>query len=54
MYENQGDYARAEPLIRDAVAIIRRHVDATAAVQSERQQLAMLQLVRSFLDNYLV
>ena len=49
----QGDYARAEPLLRQAVEIMRRQLEATAAVQSERQQLAMLQSVRSYLDAYL-
>ena len=49
----QGDYAGAEPLARQAVEAIRRHVEATAVVQSDRQQLAMLQSVRKYLDGYL-
>ena len=53
VYVTQGDYARAEPLYRQAVAIMRRHLDATATVQSERQQLAMLQDMRGYLDLYL-
>jgi CHAT domain-containing protein len=53
LYQAQGDCARAEPLQRQAVSIQRRHLEATSVVQSERQQLAMLQSVRSFLDNYL-
>jgi CHAT domain-containing protein/tetratricopeptide (TPR) repeat protein len=53
LYYTQRDYAQAEPLLRQAVEIIRRQLDATAAVQSERQQLAMLQSVRCFIDNYL-
>ena len=52
LYENQGDYARAEPLFRQAVEIIRRHIEATSIVQSERQQLAMLETRRYYLDNY--
>ena len=53
LYEAQGDYARAEPLLRQAVVIRRRQLESTAVVQSERQQLAMLQSVRSSLDHYL-
>jgi CHAT domain-containing protein/Tfp pilus assembly protein PilF len=54
LYFRQGDYARTEPLYRQALAIIRRHVEATAVVQSERQQLAMLQSARQYLDAYLM
>jgi tetratricopeptide (TPR) repeat protein len=53
LYECQGEDARAEPLFRRASAITRNHLDATAAVQSERQQLAMLQKLRWYLDSYL-
>jgi CHAT domain-containing protein/Tfp pilus assembly protein PilF len=53
LYYAQGDYARAEPPYRQAVAIIRKQLDSTAAVQSERQQLAMLQSARGYLDCYL-
>jgi CHAT domain-containing protein/Flp pilus assembly protein TadD len=53
LYHAQGDDARAEPRQRQAVSIQRRRLEATSVVQSERQQLAMLQSVRSFLDNYL-
>ena len=42
-----------EPLSRQALAIIRRHLALTAAIQSERQQLAMANMARSFVDNYL-
>jgi len=52
LYRNQGDYARAEPLIHQAVEIIRRHIEATSIVQSERQQLAMLQANRRYLVDY--
>jgi CHAT domain-containing protein len=53
LYQAQGDYPRAEPLLRRALQIIRRQIEATAVVQSERQQLAMLQSVRIYLDHYL-
>ena len=53
LYRAQGDFARAEPLLRQAVVNRRRQLEATAAVQSERQQLAGLHSVRLCLDNYL-
>jgi CHAT domain-containing protein/Tfp pilus assembly protein PilF len=53
LYWTQGDYVRAEPLQRQAVLIHRRQLEATAVVQSERQQLAMLQSARFYLDGYL-
>ena len=53
LYSAQGDYPRAEPLFRQAVTIVRRHIEATAVIQSERQQLAMLQDNRYYLDCYL-
>ena len=53
MYYAQGDYARAEPLQQQAVSIRRQELEAAAVVQSERQQLAMLQGLRPYLDNYL-
>ena len=53
LYFDQRDYGQAEPLLRQAVAIIRRQIEATAIIQSERQQLAMLQTNRHYLDGYL-
>jgi CHAT domain-containing protein/Tfp pilus assembly protein PilF len=53
LYEAQGDHPRAEPLLRQAASITRRQLEATAVIQSERQQLAMLQSGRSYLNNYL-
>ena len=53
LYQAQGDYARAEPLLRQAVTIQCNQLEATAVIQSERQQLAMLQSVRSYLNGYL-
>ena len=53
LYDFQSDYRRAEPLLLQAVLIQRRQLETTAVVQSERQQLAMLQTVRTYLDHYL-
>ena len=44
--------AEAESLLRRALTISRRSLDATALVQSERQQLAMGRGLRYQLDNY--
>ena len=53
LYQDAGDFPRAEPYLRQAVRIIRRQLEATAVIQSERQQLAMLQNNRDYLDSYL-
>ncbi len=53
LYQSQGDYAQAEPLYRQSLAISRDNLELAAAVQSQRQQLAMLQDLRSSLDAYL-
>jgi CHAT domain-containing protein/tetratricopeptide (TPR) repeat protein len=53
LYIAQGDYARAEPLVRQAVTIQCNQLEATAAIQSQRQQLAMLESVRPYLNGYL-
>jgi CHAT domain-containing protein len=53
LYGSQGDYGRAEPLFRQGLEISRGHLDLTAAVQGERQQLAMTDLLRVHLDAYL-
>ncbi len=53
LYQDQGKFPHAEPLSRQAVTIIRRQIEATAVIQSERQQLAMLQDKRFYLDDYL-
>ena len=53
LYQAQGDLSRAGSLHRQAVTIIRRHLEATATIESERQQLAMLQAERFYLDGYL-
>jgi tetratricopeptide (TPR) repeat protein len=53
LYRAQGDNSRAEPLFRKSVTIIRGHLEVTAPIESERQQLAMLQQNRHYLDSYL-
>jgi CHAT domain-containing protein len=53
LYLSQGDYARAEPLFRQGLEISRGQLDLAAAVQAERQQLAMTDLLRFSLDTYL-
>ncbi|CAK9099730.1 Nephrocystin-3 [Durusdinium trenchii] len=53
LYKGMGDSAQAVPLAEQATAIIRRQLEATSLVQSERQQLAMLKENRVFLDNLL-
>ena len=53
LYAIMKQPARGEPLSRRALAIARQNLDLTAAVQSERQQLAMTQMVRWHLDSYL-
>src|SRR5208283_239214 len=53
LYRDQGDYARAEPLVREAVTISFNQLEATAVIQSQRQQLRMLESVRGYLNHYL-
>ncbi len=49
----QGQYDKAEALARRGLEIDRRHLEQTAGVQSERQQLATIQASRYRLDLYL-
>ncbi len=49
----EGKSEQAEQLSRDALAIHRKHLHYTAAIQSERQQLIMSQSLRNYLDVYL-
>jgi CHAT domain-containing protein len=49
----QGDLVPAGRLLTEALAVIQRNVDLAAAGQSERQQLAMTQALRGYLDAYL-
>jgi CHAT domain-containing protein/tetratricopeptide (TPR) repeat protein len=53
LYRAMGDYAQAELLRGRALAISRRSLERAALVQSERQQLAMGQMLRYRLDGYL-
>ena len=53
LYAAMDRAAEAEPLYRQALAISRRSLEATAAIQSERQQLAMGWGLRPQLDAYL-
>lgn len=53
LHNSMGNPARAEPLYRRALDISRDHFEATAATQSERQQLALLRALRYMLDTYL-
>lgn len=45
-----SDYAQAKPLAAQAVRVVRNSLVATAAIQSERQQLVMLKENRSYLQ----
>jgi CHAT domain-containing protein len=49
----RNDVAAAEPLLRKALEVAEGNLDLAAAVQSERQQLAMARNLRSELDFYL-
>lgn len=50
--ESRGQHVLAESLIRESVMLTRMHVEATAAVQSERQQFLMEMANKSVLDLY--
>ncbi|MCA9124864.1 MAG: CHAT domain-containing protein, partial [Planctomycetales bacterium] len=53
LYASMGYYARAEPPFRQAVQVTRVHLEDSALVLSERQQLAMGQMQRYQLDSYI-
>jgi CHAT domain-containing protein len=53
LYGSQGDYAQAQSVALQAVHTMRNHLERTAVVQSERQQLAMNEKLRVYLNNYL-
>jgi CHAT domain-containing protein/tetratricopeptide (TPR) repeat protein len=53
LLEAQGDSASARPYVEQAVAIQRRSLDLAAVALAERQQLAMSENVRSYLDSQL-
>jgi CHAT domain-containing protein/Tfp pilus assembly protein PilF len=49
MHRFMGNYAQAERCSRDSLSISRQNLELTALVQSERQQIAMLERVRHHL-----
>jgi CHAT domain-containing protein/Tfp pilus assembly protein PilF len=51
LHESVGEPAKALPLLRRALSIQKNLLDATFAVQSERQQLQMSRLFRESLDS---
>jgi CHAT domain-containing protein/tetratricopeptide (TPR) repeat protein len=51
IYDSQGNYTKALPLFQDALGILSEHIEALAAAQSERQQLAMAETGRRYLNN---
>ena len=53
LLEAQGDYAAAKPLLEQAVDISRHNLDLAADAQTERQQMAMADMLRSSLDAFL-
>jgi CHAT domain-containing protein/tetratricopeptide (TPR) repeat protein len=53
LYHTRGDHAQAAPLSAQVLQLTRKHLELTAAVQSERQQLAMIEAERGRLDSYL-
>ena len=53
LLEAQGDYAAAKPLYEQAVDISRHNLDLAAAAQTERQQMAMADMLRFHLDAFL-
>jgi CHAT domain-containing protein/tetratricopeptide (TPR) repeat protein len=53
LHDVRGETAAALPLARKAVEVTRAHLELMATVQSERQQLAVLKVLRGQLDHYL-
>ena len=53
LYLSMGEYAKAEPLFKQALTITLKHLNRTAVVQSQRQQLRTTSDVRHRLDSYL-
>jgi len=52
VYEDQGNHVGALPYYQRAAQAIVRNLELTAAVQSERQQLANINISRFFLDSF--
>jgi CHAT domain-containing protein/tetratricopeptide (TPR) repeat protein len=53
LYKSMEDYTRAELPYQEALNISRNNLESSALVQSERQQLAMMEDLRHRLDAYL-
>ena len=53
LYSDMADYAKAEPLLRQGLKRQRKQLELCSVIQSERQQLAMADLLRATLDGYL-
>ncbi|HEY5315445.1 MAG TPA: CHAT domain-containing protein, partial [Pirellulales bacterium] len=53
LYQSMGDYARAEPLYRQAAAVTLEGLQQSFLGESQRQQLAHAASVRHRLDSYL-
>ena len=53
LYYSMGNYARAESLAANSLKITLNHLRETSLILSERQQLAMNQMLRYQLDSYL-
>lgn len=53
-YFSIDNLANAEPLYEEGLSVVRKNIEATAAVQTERQQLSLNQSLRHRLDSYLV
>ena len=53
LLEAQGDYAAAKPLFEQAMDICRHNLDLAADAETERQQMAMADMLRFHLDAFL-
>ncbi|MEQ8787232.1 MAG: HEAT repeat domain-containing protein [Pirellulaceae bacterium] len=53
LHELQGEYDRAAALYQQGLNVFQKHLEATAVVQSDRQQMALTAGSRAFLDVYL-
>jgi len=53
LLEAQGDYAAAKPLFEQAMDSFRHNLDLAAAAQTERQQMAMADMLRFHLNAFL-
>lgn len=53
LYLSQGDCKSALPLTRQALQIVQKQLDSSAAVQSERQQISLENQFRRQLDSFL-